>query len=172
MQGEIEGRRRRGRQRMRWLGGITDSADMTLNKLREIVKDRGAWHAAVHGVSKSQTWLSNWTRGSFIFRTIRVRYVKQFKRERSSFHLYVSPGFSFVHPVTCKNHQVFKFIVCDSVTPNLLVAWNQHEMLLFSTWSQSEISFPAVNLWCQWRGKSETDQIVLAHPLPIWWESH
>ena len=59
MQGEIEGRRRRGRQRMRWLGGITDSADMTLNKLREIVKDRGAWHAAIHGVAKSQTRLSN-----------------------------------------------------------------------------------------------------------------
>ena len=94
MLGNIEDKRRRGQQRMRWLNSITDSMDMNLSKLQEIVKDREAWRAVANGLEKSQTWLSDWTTTTtidlLIFIILEIK-TANFKCKNPQVHILFAP---------------------------------------------------------------------------------
>ena len=134
MLGKIEGRRRRGRQRMRWLAGITDSMDMSLSKLQDIVKDREEWCAAVHGVTEHQTQLSNWTTTSRAVRTVQSPVFKLWPQAEHR-KLKRGDGDSWITTLLPPCYQSHTLQNSPKLLPLKPLPWNCREVQVF--WAQA-----------------------------------
>ena len=154
---KIEGKRRKGLQRMRWLDSITNSMNMNLSKIQEIVKFRQAWHAAFHGVTKSQTWLSNWTTATSFPRSLRLPN-KLLQAPDWGVFLGAHSMLTCCHPPSADTPNCLWFtvpmgalkmkwshsVVCDSLQPQIL----QHRLPCPSLFPRVCSASCSLSWWC------------------------